>query len=101
MTFEEMDQVLSVLVTHAEATDRRLDRVADNQLFIQQDIQLLTSRLNTLTVTVAELSQTVRDQGEQAERDRNQANLDRASFQTSIQDILNYLRTRYNGNRND
>ena len=37
---------------------------------------------------------------EQAERDRNQANLDRAEFRSTVEGILNALTQRFNGNGN-
>ena len=88
---DQLENITAILVSHAEATDRRINQVTENQLLIQQDIQLLTVRLD-------QLSETVRTQAEQAAIDRRQAEIDRAEFRTTVQGILDALTQRFSGN---
>ena len=51
-----------------------------------------------LTLVVQSIAETIQRQAEQAERDRNQAAIDRAEFRTTVQDILSVLSERFRAN---
>jgi hypothetical protein len=70
-----------------------------NQLAVRQAATDAT--IGHLVDLTNALIQTIDRQAEQAERDRNQAAIDREAFQTSVRDILSYLRERYNGHRDE
>lgn len=116
---DRMEHMLAVLITHTDATDRRINQLADNQLLIQQDLSLLTNRLdrlggrvdqltdgvNRLTGRVEQVSDrvdqvaaTIEAIGQQAEQDRSQAAIDRAEFRSTVQQILDALQVRFGGN---
>lgn len=101
MTTERLDQVeelVSILVTHAEANDRRIGQLADNQLLIQQDLQVLTARMSRIGDRVEQVAATVEAIAQQGEQDRSQAATDRADFRSTVENILNALVVRFNSN---
>lgn len=95
---DRMENMLAVLITHAEGTDRRINQLAENQLLIQQDLSLLTNRVDRLSDRVDVVNATVEAIAQQAEQDRSQAAIDRAEFRSTVQQILDALQVRFGGN---
>ncbi|MBW4694986.1 MAG: hypothetical protein KME27_24820 [Lyngbya sp. HA4199-MV5] len=95
---DRIEEMLAVLITHTDATDRRINQLTENQLLLQQDISLLVHRVDRLGDRVDQVATTIEAIGQQAEQDRSQAAIDRAEFRSTVQQILEALQASFGGN---
>lgn len=105
--FEDVKLLLASAARYAESANERLDRVALQQshntlaiTMLSERMDRFTERVNYLADTVAELSVTVESLAQQAAQDRSQAAIDRAEFRTTVEQLLQVLTQRFNGNGN-
>ena len=75
--FETVKEILFTVARLQESTERKLDRLTDNQALMQQDMQLLTHRFDQMV---------------------QQAEIDRVEFRATVQSILDALTQRFSGN---
>ena len=75
--FETVKEILFTVARLQESTERKLDRLTDNQALMQQDMQLLTHRFDQMV---------------------QQAEIDRVEFRATVQSILEALTQRFSGN---
>lgn len=75
--FETVKEILFTVARLQESTERKLDRLTDNQALMQQDMQLLTHRFEQMV---------------------QQAEIDRVEFRATVQSILEALTQRFSGN---
>jgi len=88
---------------------QKIDALATAQAQTQQQLDALTlkvdrlsDRVDELTTQVSELSVTVESLAQEAAQDRSQAQIDRAEFRSTVQQLLEVLTRQFNGNgRND
>jgi outer membrane murein-binding lipoprotein Lpp len=123
---DRLEDIAAILVTHAEATDRRIDQLVESHLLLRQDVQLqganidrltanvqlqganidrLTANVDRLGIRVDQLTEDVgnlaiqlEEQAQQSEQDRSQAAIDRADFRSTVDRLLEVLTQQHNGN---
>lgn len=110
--FETVKQLLMSAARYAESANEKIDRVATQQelntsaiAVLGQKVDQLTDRVDTIAVNLDRLTSEVgklRIMMEitfrQAEQDRSQAQIDRAEFRSTVQQLLETLTRQFNGN---
>ncbi|NJR66699.1 MAG: hypothetical protein HC772_17515, partial [Leptolyngbyaceae cyanobacterium CRU_2_3] len=81
---DQVETIAAILVTHVEAIDSRLERIAANQEQSDRRLDGLTSNVDALAALMAQ-------QFQQAEQDR-------IEFRATVQGILDVLTQRFNSN---
>jgi len=76
----------------------RIDSLSASQDRTQQLLERLGARVDQLTSDVLGLAAQLEQQAQLAEQDRNQAAIDRAEFRSTVEQLLQVLVQRFNGN---
>jgi len=89
--FEDVKQLVATLARISERQTRSIDELTHS-------VADLRTSVADLRASIVDVVGMLTEQAEQAERDRNQANIERAEFRTTVRDILDALTQRFSGN---
>jgi chromosome segregation ATPase len=92
---DRIEVAIEALAQSQIRTDERIERLSDELDDVARDAARM---IGDLGQQIQSLSNTVAQQGQQAEQDRSQAAIDRAEFRSTVERLLEVLVQQNNGN---